>query len=676
MDLAAARLARAISDGKCTPVATRHPDKDDLQGQLASLLPLLSPGSDLPPSQAAPAVKAMLEAPPASLLILDNIPSLQAWNDHLASGLLPSGHCHVLLTTREADVLPDRAVQVPRFTTEEAWTILARARPDALDEANVKWVGRVLRAADGLGVAIGAVAARMQFTRGTTWRDYWETLKQAAPAEFADGALPPLVRSAAAEPDDAQKTRWRVLLDDCYDALTQPQQRALEYAALLPQDLTPHVWLTALLDADGSAAPPSSGQSVVQDLLRLQLLTPVDAAGNLLSLHRLWHARVNERVGEGGLDRSSLWSAIAVCAKARTMAIVKGKDGAGEGTANNPAALTDQTLRWELTPLTAVCKALWEGGEPGGAAGLGMCLADTLRFLGRYAEAAACLLPIHMNQATVEQALGSINLASCYSSLAAILNMQGDWPGAQANAARAIALGEQHLAKDHPFIAIYTSILAVIQQNQGDLPSARMSIERAIAIEQTHFPPDHPTLANSLSNLATIQYNQGDFPGARRSLERSIAIKEKHFAPDHPTLATSYSNLAGIQYDEGDLPGALMSIQRSIAIVEENLGAEHPDLVTMRSNLAGIQREQGDLSGARASIERAITIGQKHFAPDHPTFANSYVVLARIQLARDDKPAACVSLKKALAILLKHFDEDHPDVKNVRRGLKIVGCGE
>jgi Tfp pilus assembly protein PilF len=607
-------------------------DKGNLQAGLASLLPLLSPGADLPPSQAAPAVKAMLEAHPPSLLVLDNIPNLAAWHEHVACGLVPGGHCHVLLTTRDADVLPGRAVQVPRFTTEEAWTILAQARPDALDQAHVTWVGRVLRAIDGLGVVVGAVAARMQASPHTSWRLYWNTLVQAAPTLFADGALPPLLRELAAEPDEAQKARWHVMLDDCFATLPPALQRALEYTALMPPDLMPRVWLATLLANDPTVKPPVTGASVVDDLLAKRVLTLADGAGNLLSLHRLWHARLNERAAALKDGRAGLWAAIGACAMGRR-AVIVGRDEPGKPFAiDNPNVLTDPSVRWELAPLAEVCAVLWQRGNAGAAAGIAVWLAPPMRRLGRFADALACLLPLEKHESAVETALGAGEVATCYSNLAAIQKDQGDLPGARASMERAIAIAEKHLGPDHPNLAAMRSNLATILQDQGDLPGARASMERAIAVNQKHFAPDHPTFAIRYCNLAAIQKDQGDLPGARASMERAIDIEEKHFALDHPTLATSYSNLAMIQQD------------------------------------------QGDLSGARASMERAIAIDEKHFAPDHPTFATRYNNLAGICFAEGDRAAACANLKKALGILLKHFGEDHPHVKIVRRGMRAVGC--
>ena len=284
----------------------------DFAGQLGLLLPLLSPGSTLPPLEAAPIVRDMLAASLASLLIVDNVLSHADWEKWENSGLVPGGHCHVLLTTQKKNVLPNRAVPVPRFTAEEAWTIIAQARPDALDTANVPEIGRALRAADGSGVAVAAIAARMRATPRESWEQYWEALTILAPAVFADSVLPALFRPADAAPDVNQAARHRALLDDCYDHLPAPQQRALDYAALLPQDLAPRPWLETLMDQDATCTQPHTGASVLAEVVAAQLLTLAGEGGELLSLHRLWHARVNERAQTGDSSGSRLYDAVEV----------------------------------------------------------------------------------------------------------------------------------------------------------------------------------------------------------------------------------------------------------------------------------------------------------------------------------------------------------------------------
>ncbi|MCC7387341.1 MAG: tetratricopeptide repeat protein [Phycisphaerales bacterium] len=607
-------------------------ERQDLTTALASLGRHLGVPADAKDEEAAAMVKAALEgAPnsvgthPASLLILDNIIDAAQWNAILetkvygtSDPLIPRGGCRVLITTRAESIPQAATVPVGRLTPEEAREVYRRfAKPegapasqhrDAPSDATADAITSLL---GGLAVAVAAVAALLKLRTDLTWDGYATTLRDTPIIELPDASRE--VRAELGQGGTALDEHRRTLhvIDAALGSLPAPERRAVDYAALLPEDLVPAPWLVWMLEADAArppakhggppdplqlefpkkpGQPPMSAAAVVAHLDTLDVLTPKTEDGKILGLHRLWHSRVNERARDERRDRTPLLRAIAACAAARRATIIgTNPDGADRGV-NNPAALTDQSLRWELTPLAETCKGLWAAGHSGPAAGVGVWLASVLQDLGRFAEAATCLPLSPQTDAAVEAAIGRKNLAIAYS------------------------------------------------------------------------------------NLAAIQQAQGDLPGARASTEKAIAIESKHFAPDHPTFATSYSNLATIQLDQGDLPGARASMEKAIAIAEKHLGAEHPNLATMRSNLATIQQAQGDLPGARASTEKAIAIKSKHFAPDHPTFATSYKNLAHICLAEGDRDAACANFKKALDVLLKHFGEDHPRVKITRASREAAGC--
>jgi len=273
------------------------------------------------------------------------------------------------------------------------------------------------------------------------------------------------------------------------------------------------------------------------------VLLPGAEEGKLLSLHRLWHARVRQRADAENRSRAPLWSAIAACAATRRSVVV-GVDAPGKTNAiNNPRVLTDSTLRWELTPLARLAAALAASGRLKQAATVAGRLSGSLQLLGRLPEARVVLDSVLVDPQAAQAAVGDSNFASLLNSLAMIQHAQGDLPEARASLEWAITIQQKNFASDHPYFATTYSNLAAIQQAQGDLPGARASLERAIAIQQKHFAPDHPDFATAYSNLAVIQRDQGDLPGARASLERAIAIDQKHSPrttrPSQPHTPTS-----------------------------------------------------------------------------------------------------------------------------------------
>jgi len=624
--------------------------------------------------QTAANVKAALESGPTSLIILDNVTGAAQWNGDEFAALLPQTECRYLITTREAGLSDVEEVPVGYLTQPQAVELLGKFKPIPANTAEQDAAAHIAEWLGGLAVAVAAVGSTLRRTKPSTYAAYWAALQKKKTYELPGG-------DKATAKEIKYEGRAAAVVDDAITSLDPAQRRCVDYAAVLPPDMAPKPWLVALLSADAArpeaeggialeaidGVPLSPAEAAVQRLIDDGALTPGGEGGQLLSLHRLWHARVNERAeaaGEGAgaakVDRTSLLRAIAACAAARSGTIVKGQDGKSDGDVNNPAALTDQSLRWELTPLAQMCAALWQAKQSGLAARVGVWLAPVLRQLGRYAEAAACLQLTPKNEAAVEAAIGHEDLAHCYSNLALIQQAQGDLPGARGVLERAIAIDSKHFASDHPAFAIRYSVLALIQKDQGDLYKLQGKFTEA------------------KNELAT----------ARANIERAIVIDSKHFAPDHSTFATRYSNLATIQQDEGHLSkslgelnkangsfaAALASISRAIKIGSDYFGLDHPNLATMSSNLALIQKDQGDLPGARVSMERAIAIWSNHLPAEHPAFALAYNNLAHICFDEGNRMAACANFKRALDVLLRHFDEDHGDVMTIRRSMKNVGC--
>lgn len=540
------------------------------------------------PADDAPRVRAALEhatdadgSPMASLLVLDNVDDETHWDAILRSGAVPRGACRVLVTTRSEKIgTAGQVVKVTRLTDDEAHELLkgfsdavTRDAPEMAiaSEINV-WLG-------GLAVAVAAVAARMSLMADVSWADYWARLKNLRTEDLPDVREDVRRELGIDGVGDArglaEHKRTLHVIDGAFDALAErgllAERRAVEYAALLPQDMAPASWLVALLEADAererdedgtpdplaiafdTAAddPRSPARAVLAHLAALDVLLPVGEDGKLLGLHRLWHARVRERSGGDTQRTGVLWDAITGHAVVRAMAIVAGDDGNGNGTIDNPAVLTDKALRWELAPLAGVCAALWAAGRPGDAARVGGWLGTTAMQLGRLVEARDCLSPVVQHESAVEAAIGHELLASCLSNLALVL------------------------------------------QDLGDLPGARTRMERAIEIETKHFDGDHPTLATSYSNLATILRDLGDLAGARNRMERAIEIDEKHFDADHPMLATSYNNLAHICFAEGDRAQACANWHRALGILLKRFGEDHPHVKITRQSMAQAGCGQG-----------------------------------------------------------------------------------
>jgi tetratricopeptide (TPR) repeat protein len=690
-----------------------------LQAALASALADLPGDAKMDERQKAQLVHGKLSRPPRSLLIIDNVDDGALWTSEAIQAWLPSDNCRVIATTRAESLGPLPMQRVGEVDLPTAVALLAKFRPDAADPANHAAIATIHKEVAGLALALAAVGAYMQIDaesaapgEAKSWADEAAFLKEAPLDQFHDRADG--VRERA-----QHKTKTVAAIEALRQRLTPAELLALDFAACLPKDMVPTGWLEDLVAECAKHKPPrnwlsrlwtkflaarlrqparllatplgtsSNGDphtpgSLVQRLIKLDLLRlerdelasfpeTTDVArrrAKIRSLHRLHAKQCTARTAAAPGRAEALLTTIAAYTAARWTDIVVGNDGNGGGTIDNPTALTDPTLRWELSPLAAMCAALWTSNLPGPAARVGVWLAVVLKQLGRYAEAAACLQLEPETDDSVATTLGHSHFAACYSNLATIQRTQGNLPAARRSIERSIEIESKHLGSEHSNLATAYSNLALIQHTQSalcatdgepaeaqrELAAARASIERAIVINTKHYTADHPAIAINLSVLATIRKAQGDlyetdgqldkaqneFAAARSITERAIEIGFKHFEKDHPALAVRYTNLAVIQTAQGEL---------------YTRAGEHI-------------KAQPEFAAARTNTERAIEIYIRHFDRDHPNLATNYSNLAHLCVVEGNIPEAVAQWRKAYTISLQALGPDHAFTEDVAAALR------
>lgn len=518
------------------------------------------------PEHTAQRVKEHLEASESSLLILDNVRDPKQWGDTEWSRYLPGGNCRRLITTRSRHLPGLEMYPIERLPRDQGIELLARHRDDAGKSENEQIVGDIVDWFDGLAVGLTVVGAYMSLHPDLTWEAYQKSLE--AKGLGAVRAAEDEVDDAGGLPDRYEK-RVDAVFDETIAALGVEQRRALEYAALLPEDTVVRIWLRWLLENDDTISLPARpgyedrpADPIVSELVALQLLRPIEDAEDTLSLHRVLRRRLRETFDEEVAHREGLLDRVAELGEVRAKA--------------SHGAITDKSLRPELSALLKLSDELLAHDRLVQAADLANWVHTPLRALARHAEDRASLT-------------------------------------------RFIEDGMCMLEETDPErAAIVLSNLGLALLDQGDLGAARKYMERAIEIEKKHFEPDHPTLAISHSNLAAILKDLGELSTARENVERAIEIQKKHFVPDHPHLATLYSNLGMILLDLGDLPPAREYMERAIEIDKKHFDPEHPNMATRYNNLANIELADGKREEACKLWRRACAILTKHFEDDHP----------------------------------------------------------
>jgi tetratricopeptide (TPR) repeat protein len=510
-------------------------DRDLILPEIVNLAGPLGMEESETPEQTAHRIKQHLESAEPSLLILDNVRSAAQFNDAEWSRYLPAGRCRRLITTRAATLGPSIPMYpIERLPRDQGIDLIAQFRPDAAADENKDIVGDIVDWFDGLAVGLTVVAVYMSLHEHVAWPGYSDSLEKKGLGAVRQ-SHDIIDRTAGGLPEHYER-RIDAVFDETVDALDEPHRRALEYAALLPEDTAVNHWLTWLLENDDTIELPDTpgyesnrAAPIVAQLVQLRLLRPLEGEQDVLSLHRVLHRRLEERLAPNPDHTSALLDRLVELAELR-------------GKASH-AAVTDKSLRPELTALLRLTNVFLNHHRLTPAAGLANWVTTPLHDLARFQENRTSLLRFVRDDACILEPYDPEQAAALLSNLAMIL------------------------------------------QDLGDVPEARCYMDRAIQIDEKHFDPDHPNLAVRYSNLATILKDLGDLPQARRHMQRAIEINQKHFDPDHPTLAVSYNNLAHVELASGRKSEACNLWRRAYRIATRHFDAAHPHVQVIRESL-------------------------------------------------------------------------------------------
>ncbi|WP_309890016.1 CHAT domain-containing tetratricopeptide repeat protein, partial [Archangium sp.] len=273
-----------------------------------------------------------------------------------------------------------------------------------------------------------------------------------------------------------------------------------------------------------------------------------------------------------------------------------------------------------------------------------------------------------------EGALGKDHpdVAASLNNLATLYRDQGHYGRAEPLYARALAIRDGALGKDDPKVASSLNNLAILYRDQGQYGRAEPLYERALAIGEGTLGKNHPDVARSLNNLANLYYVQGHYGRAEPLYERALAIREGVLGKDHPDVATSLNNLASLYYVQGQYGRAETLYERALAIREGALGKDHPDVAASLNNLAILYRHQGHYGRAEPLLERALAVMERALGKDHPDVASLLHSLANLYSDQGQYGHAEPLLERALAIWEGALGKDHPDVTISLKDLAVL----
>jgi tetratricopeptide (TPR) repeat protein len=450
--------------------------------------------------------------------------------------------------------------------------------------------------------------------------------------------------------------RLSATLQPTLKCLSDEAREVLAYAALLPPDTVPVLWLRELakelypdLGVDAETGYTSLWDQVVLRLSSLRLLQPTGEEGpdrrtRLVRVHRL----VQELVRRGWTDAER-----QRYEQAFETFIASGLEGLSTETRRTHIA-------WELEVVAGVAER-WADERQSHAAKVLRHAARGLISVARWPHAER-LLRRALDIDTAAYGPEHPDVVSDLNDLGLLLRDTAQFVKAEPLARRAVEVAESVYGSDHAKIAAPLNNLALLLKDTDRPAEAEPLMWRALAILQAKEGPNHAGVAKVLCNLAALPQGAGRRADAETLLRRALEIFEAALGADHPDVSTCLNNLAMLLKETNRLEEAEPLFRRALAIDREIYDPEHPQVAADLGNLGSLLRDAGRLDEAEPLLVRALAIDKTSYGYQHPKVAADLIAYALLLKETNRTEDAELLMRAALDIDQAIYGPDHTEV--------------
>jgi tetratricopeptide (TPR) repeat protein/predicted Ser/Thr protein kinase len=194
--------------------------------------------------------------------------------------------------------------------------------------------------------------------------------------------------------------------------------------------------------------------------------------------------------------------------------------------------------------------------------------------------------------------------------------------------------------------------VAAVLRGQGKRRDSLEKHRRALAIREQLVGPQHPYVASSLNNIGVVLWSLGEYDEALAAHRRELEISRAAFGNNHLMTASAHAGIGNVMFSLGNLDEALVAHRESLAIKQRVLGPDHPNCARSHNNMGVILTRRGSYTAAEQEFLRALQIWEKQLGPDDVKVANSLAGLGRARHGLGHSVAARADLERALAIFV------------------------
>ncbi|MDC0719125.1 serine/threonine-protein kinase [Nannocystis bainbridge] len=257
-----------------------------------------------------------------------------------------------------------------------------------------------------------------------------------------------------------------------------------------------------------------------------------------------------------------------------------------------------------------------------------------------------------------------------HANLGSLRYNDGDFAGARAEYAAALAAREQGLGAEHRQTAQSLELLAMAASAEGDAAAARDYLARATALSLRLFGAKHPAHGALLVRVGNQSMLEDRAAEAEASFAEALAIVEAARGPDHPQVALILEHHSSALRRLGRLHEAVDAAKRAHRIFAATAGAG-PLAADALSALGNAESELGNFAAALAAHEQARALYEEVFGADHEQIGNALENLGNVFLRSGDFAAALDHHERALALKERAHGAEFID-----NAFALAGIGE
>ena len=237
----------------------------------------------------------------------------------------------------------------------------------------------------------------------------------------------------------------------------------------------------------------------------------------------------------------------------------------------------------------------------------------------------------------------------------------GQYPQAQAQLERSVALYRRSLGPDHPRTLQAQSQLGYLAELQGKFAEAESLYTQTVALDRRVLGPDNADTLANMNELAVIDFDQGKYAQAEALDTEVVASERRVLGADNPVTIGSMNTLGVVYAVQSKFSQAEPLLSNVVEFRRRTLGLEHPGTLRAMVNLSNVYEGEGKYAQSEALLTQVLDIQRRVLGPEHP---NTLGAMNDLGNAYDDQgqfAQAEALFSQTLAIERRTIGPDHPD---------------